>query len=306
MTDTLQKYLFEDRSVRAQTVSLRQTWRDAQANHQYPPAVSRLLGELVAASTLLAANLKFDGALVLQMQCDGPIALLVVECRAGLQVRATVKLRPGQPVPEDGDLQSLLNPGGGGRFIVVLDPKSRGAGQPAYQGVVPLEGGSVAEVLEHYMRASEQLDTRLWLQADAEHAAGLLLQRLPSDGGASGTAETAAETWNRACRLAETLKPGELLGIDGATLVHRLYWQETLHAFEPLQVRWHCPCTRDKVAGMLRMLGQTEVNAILQERGEVDVTCEFCGKPYRFDSVDCAQLFAGAGTSAPPDKPTLH
>jgi len=304
MTDTLQKYLFEDRSVRAQTVKLRQTWQDAQAHHQYPPAVSRLLGELLAAATLLAANLKFDGALVLQLQGDGPVALIVVECRAGLQVRATVKLREGQDIPGEAGLQSLLNPGRGGRFIVVLDPQARGAGQQPYQGVVPLEGESVAEVLEHYMRASEQLDTRIWLQADAQRAAGLLLQRLPRQGGTPAPADEAAETWNRACHLADTLKPGELLSTDGATLVRRLYWQETLRAFDPQPVSWHCPCSREKVGDMLRMLGVAEVESILSERGEVDVTCEFCGKPYQFDAVDCAGLFAGA--APPPDKPTLH
>lgn len=306
MIDTLQKYLFEDRSVRVQTVSLQQTWQDAQAHHQYPPAISRLLGELVAAATLLAANLKFDGALVLQLQGDGPVALLVVECRADLKVRATVKLREGQPVPAQGDLQSLLNPGRGGRFIVVLDPQAKGAGQQPYQGVVPLEGEDVAQVLEHYMRASEQLDTRMWLQADARQAAGLLLQRLPREGGTAEPGEQTAETWNRACRLAETVKPGELLSTDSETLVRRLYWQETLRAFEPQEVRWHCPCTREKVADMLRMLGAAEIESILEERGEVDVTCEFCGKPYRFDAVDCAGLFMGAGAVAPPDKPTLH
>jgi len=279
MTDTLTKYLFEDRSVRAETVRLTQTWQDARVHHVYPPAITRLLGELTAASALLAANLKFDGSLVLQLQGDGPIALIVVECRADLHLRATVKLREGRAMPDDGDLQSLLNPGGSGRFIVLLDPRHKMPGQQAYQGVVPLTGDTVAAVLEHYMRASEQIDTRLWLQADSSHAAGLLLQRLPRQGGVTSTADTADDTWSRAGLLADTVKPGELIATDSDTLIRRLYNEETLLAFTPLPVRWHCTCTRAKVADMLRMLGASEVDQILREQETVSVTCEFCGKP---------------------------
>ena len=302
MTDTLTKYLFEDRSVRAEAVRLSQTWRDTRAHHQHPPAITRLLGELVAASTLLAANLKFDGSLVLQLQGDGPIALIVVECRADLQLRATVKLREGQDIPDTDDLQSLLNPGGNGRFIMVLDPSNKMPGQQPYQGVVPLDGDSVAEVLEHYMQASEQLDTKLWLQADDDHVAGLLLQRLPLTGGTDAPAASIAdaeETWNRACHLASTVKPGELLDTDSTTLIQRLYWEDTLIAFEPQPVRWYCPCNRSKVADMLRMLGAEEIEDILKQQETIAITCEFCGKPYNFDAVDCAGLFVGASDDGP-------
>ncbi len=137
MTDQLKKYLTEDRSVRIQAVRLDATWKAVQANHDYPPAITHLLGELVAASTLLAANIKFDGSLVLQIQGDGPIALLVVECRNDLSLRATVKMREGHEVPSDGNMQSLLNPGGNGRFIVVLDPQRKLPGQQAYQASCP-------------------------------------------------------------------------------------------------------------------------------------------------------------------------
>lgn len=224
MTDLLKKYLFEDRSVRIQAVRLHETWLQAQVNHQHPPAVTRLLGELVAASTLLAANIKFDGSLVLQIQGDGPLALLVVECRSDLSLRATVKVREGQSIPDNGTMQSLLNANGNGRFMVVLDPQRKVPGQQAYQGIVPLEGETVAEALGHYMKASEQLDTQLWLAADEQHAAGLLVQRLPDHGGT--TQGDAAESWSRATHLAATLQPAELLATDTDTLIHRLYWEE--------------------------------------------------------------------------------
>lgn len=239
MTDLLKKYLFEDRSVRIQAVRLHETWLQAQVNHQHPPAVTRLLGELVAASTLLAANIKFDGSLVLQIQGDGPLALLVVECRSDLSLRATVKVREGQSIPDNGTMQSLLNANGNGRFMVVLDPQRKVPGQQAYQGIVPLEGETVAEALGHYMKASEQLDTQLWLAADEQHAAGLLVQRLPDHGGT--TQGDAAESWSRATHLAATLQPAELLATDTDTLIHRLYWEEPLMAFEPHAVRWFCP-----------------------------------------------------------------
>ena len=309
MTDQLKKYLTEDRSVRIQAVRLDATWKAVQANHDYPPAITHLLGELVAASTLLAANIKFDGSLVLQIQGDGPIALLVVECRNDLSLRATVKMREGHEVPSDGNMQSLLNPGGNGRFIVVLDPQRKLPGQQAYQGIVPLQGDTVAEALQHYMKASEQLDTRLWLAADADHATGMLIQRLPYHGGSDApalTEQNAAETWDRACALAGTIKRDELLATDIDTLIHRLFWEETLVAFDPLAVRWHCPCTRERVASMLRTLGQEEINSILAECGQVDVACDFCGKPYKFDSVDCATLFSSGTAPSADEPPTVH
>ncbi|QVQ24182.1 Hsp33 family molecular chaperone HslO [Achromobacter deleyi] len=309
MTDQLKKYLTEDRSVRVQAVRLEETWKAVQANHDYPPAITHLLGELVAASTLLAANIKFDGSLVLQIQGDGPIALLVVECRSDLSLRATVKMREGHDVPTDGNMQSLLNPGGNGRFIVVLDPQRKLPGQTTYQGIVPLEGDTVAQALQHYMKASEQLDTRLWLAADADHTAGMLVQRLPHHGGADAqilSEQAATETWDRINALASTLKRDEMLETDIDTLIHRLFWEETLVAFDPQPVRWHCPCTRERVASMLRSLGEEEVNSILAERGQVDVGCDFCGKPYKFDSVDCATLFSPNQPPPGDAPPTVH
>ena len=305
MTDQLKKYLFENRSVRVQAVRLEDTWRDALAHHSYTPAIRKLLGELVAASTLLAANIKFDGSLLLQIQGDGPISLVVVECRSDLSLRATVKMREGHAVPEDGTLQSLLNANGEGRFMVLLDPRRKTPGQQTYQGIVPLEGETVAEVLEHYMKSSEQLDTRLWLAADDRRAAGLLVQRLPDHGGHPG--EAPDEAWNRATQLASTLGADELLAVDTDTLIHRLFWEETLLTFDPQNVRWHCPCGRERVAEMLRMLGRDEVDSILAEQGQVEVLCDFCGKPYLFDSVDCAGLFAArAPMAGSPHPPTVH
>lgn len=307
MTDILKKYLFEDHSVRAQAVKLGDAWRTGLAHQSFPPCVQKLLGELTAAAVLLATNIKFDGSLVLQLQGDGPISLIVVECTSDLSIRATASLREGLTVPRDGNLQSLLNSQGQGRFIVVLDPQRKNADMQPYQGVVPLEGDSVAQVLEHYMRNSEQLDTRLWLNASSDHAAGLLLQRMPGQGGSGPTHdESTHDTWERAVALASTLEPVELLQLDTDTIIHRLFWEETLLSFDPQPVRWHCPCTRDRVANMLRMLGREEIEDILSQRDRVDVSCNFCGKPYRFDAIDCARLFTEPQDAPPTDAGSIH
>src|SRR5690606_11688293 len=167
MTDEIRRYLSQDKRVRVQALHLDHAWQTGLAHQEYPDSVRNLLGQLVAASVLLATNIKFDGALVLQLQGNGPIALIVVECNTELAIRATVTIREGHEVPSEGTLQSLLNADGSGRFIVVLDPQKKESGMQPYQGVVPLEGDTVAQVLENYMRNSEQLDTRLWLAADA-------------------------------------------------------------------------------------------------------------------------------------------
>ena len=303
MTDTFKKYLMADNSARIQAVRLGAAWRTGLSHQTYPPSVQRLLGELSAAAVLLATNIKFQGSLVLQLQGDGPVSLIVVECTSDLTFRATVNLRESQPIPEDGTLQSLLNTHGGGHFTVLLDP-GRDTNMAPYQGIVPMEGNSVADVLETYMRTSEQLDTRLWLAADDQHAAGLLLQRLPDVGGvatddtrtepgstAGAEAEKKAESWNRLNQLAATLGASELLEADTDTLMRRLFWQETIMQLEAQTVEWHCPCSRLRVGNMLRMLGREEIESLLQERETVSVSCNFCGKPYEFDAVDCAGLF---------------
>ncbi|OWT57407.1 Hsp33 family molecular chaperone HslO [Candidimonas nitroreducens] len=304
MTDQLKKYLFPDHSVRVQAARLDEAWRAGLAHQSYPACLQQLLGELAAASVLLASNIKFQGSLVLQLQGDGPVALIVVECSADLSIRATATLREGREVPADGTLQSLLNANGQGRFVVVLDPgRERPQAQP-YQGVVPLDGDTVAEVLELYMRNSEQLDTRLWLAADAQRCAGLLVQRMPGQEGAQS--EALDSTWERACHLAATVRADELLDLDTDTLIHRLFWDESLAVLEPRGIRWHCPCTRERVADMLRMLGRAEVESVLAERGQVDVACNFCGKPYHFDAVDCASLFRPALDTPAEDSKSLH
>jgi molecular chaperone Hsp33 len=176
-----------------------------------------------------------------------------------------------------------------------------------YQGIVPLEGRTVAAVLEDYMRNSEQLETRLWLASNEEYSAGLLIQRLPRHGGLDQPdQDSAEETWERISHLASTIKYDELLGLSTDELVHRLFWQEDLVAYEPQEIKWHCPCTRERVGNMLRGLGREEIEDLLTERESVEVLCNFCGRPYHFDAVDCAGLFVEGSSPGSDGNPSIH
>lgn len=302
MNDQLQRFMFSAAPVRGEIVSLQNTWREVLARREYPEPIRVLLGEMMAAAALLSANLKFDGTLVMQIQGDGPVKMLVVQCNADLTMRATAKVI-GEIAP-DASLTDLVNLNGNGRFAITLDPAGKHPGQQPYQGVVPLsdESGpltSMAKVLEHYMRHSEQLETRLWLAADADHAVGMLLQKLPGDGGIlPHPGDHDADTWDRVCHLGSTLTQEEMLEADSETLLRRLFSQENVRRFEPANTRFLCTCSRAKVGGMLHMLGREEVDGIIAERGHVEIHCEFCNQRYEFDPVDVAQLFAAPSISA--------
>lgn len=275
--DTLQRFLFQAAPIRGELVHLDTAWQTVQAHHDYPPVLRNAMGELMAAAALLAATLKLEGALVLQIQGKGPVSLLVVECTGQLTMRATAKWTGELP---DAGLPALI---GDGRFVITLDPKD---GKQTYQGIVPLEGSSVAEILQNYMTRSEQLDTRLVLAADAQQAAGLLLQKLPEQ------AEQDADAWPRAAQLAATLTAQELRELPARDILHRLFHEEDLVLFDPQPVRFHCNCSQESVASMLRMVGRAEVEDILAEQGSIEVHCEYCNRRYTFDPVDAAQLFA--------------
>ncbi|HVY07122.1 MAG TPA: Hsp33 family molecular chaperone HslO [Burkholderiales bacterium] len=289
MNDSLQRFLLESTPVRGEIAHLDATWRAVLERRTYPAPLERLLGEMMAAAALLSATLKFEGSLIMQMQGSGPVQLLVVEATSEQTLRATAKWDGDL---EHGNVTGLL---GAGRFVISIVPSN---GKQAYQGVDSIEGESIAEVLEHYMAKSEQLETRLWLASDSKHAAGMLLQKLPT------TPSEDADAWNRATRLGETIKPEELLALPAPEIIHRLYHQEDVRVFEPRPVAFRCSCSLDRVTSMLRMLGHEEVRSIIEERGSVDVDCEFCGRHYAFDAVDAEQVFAADVIT--PAKKTKH
>jgi molecular chaperone Hsp33 len=311
----LHKFLFEGLPVRGMLVQLQAPWQELLARRDgeraYPEPVQALLGQMCAASVLMQANIKFNGALILQVHGDGPVKLAVAEAQPDLSFRATATVRA--EVPADAQLEAMLNLHGQGRCVITLDPKDRLPGQQPYQGVVPLHGDQreplqqLSQVLEHYMLQSEQLDTRLVLAANAQMAAGLLIQRLPVKGeGNLGTegernedAIGLSEGFNRIALLSATLTAEELLGLDAATILRRLYWEENLRLFEPLTPRFACTCSRERVRRMLLGLGEEESRSLIAERGLVEVGCEFCGAQYRFDAVDVGEMFAPAAQLMP-------
>ena len=302
MSDRLLKFVFKAAPVRGGLVRMEDAWRQMVTLHDFPPPVTRLLGEMVAAGTLLATSIKFNGALVMQVHGDGPVKLLVVECLPDLAIRATAKLADGG-FGDDASMRDLINRNGRGRFAITLDPRDPMPGQQPYQGIVPLDGDTMADVLQAYMRQSEQLDTRLWLAADEHVSAGLLLQSLPAEGGKPATVD--ADAWGRAVTLAQTITPDELLRLPPDDVLRRLFWQETLEHYPALSPHFACTCSRERIGRMLVSLGRDEVDSILDEQGSVTVTCDFCSREYTFDAVDTAQLFAG-GVTAQPDEATRH
>jgi len=263
--------------VRGELVHLDATWRAVLDRHAYPEPLRAAMGELMAAAALLSATLKFNGSLIMQVQGTGPVKLIVVECTSEQTMRATAKWDGELGASE---LRALV---GEGRFVITIAPTDA---KQTYQGVVELEGASVAAMLEHYMTTSEQLETRLWLAADTQQAAGMLLQRVP------GAADVDPDSWNRAVKLGETVTPGELLRLPARQIIRRLYHAEDIRLFETRVVSFRCSCSRERVVNMLRLLGRQEVKSILQERGAVEVSCEFCNRHYAFDPVDAEQVFA--------------
>jgi molecular chaperone Hsp33 len=324
----LHKFLFEGLPVRGMLVRVTDGWTEVLrrraeggAAGAYPAPVQDLLGEMVAAACLMQANIKFNGALILQIFGDGPVKLAVAEVQPDLALRATATVTAS--VSADAKLSAMVNVNNQGKCAITLDPKDRFPGQQPYQGVVPLFGDrrekldKLSDVLEHYMLQSEQLDTRLVLAADGQVAAGLLIQRLPLEGvgNLAGSAARQAnedeiglnEHYNRIALLASSLKREELLTLDAHTILRRLFWEEEVRLFEPevgqAAPHFACTCSRERVGNMIVSLGRDEVESILAERSDVEVGCEFCGLQYRFDPVDVAGLFLGAADLPSPGAP---
>lgn len=325
----LHTFLFEGLPVRGAIVRLGDAWQALlsrrSAQHALPLPVRNLLGEMSAAAVLMQSSIKFNGALVLQVFGDGPVKLAVTEVQPDLSFRSTAKIVGDLPATDTGrlPLEHMVNQCGQGRCAITLDPRDRQPGQQPYQGVVSLnheDGGllhELSDVLAQYMRQSEQLQARFVLAANDEMAAGLLIQRMPVEGEANlaGTDRDASreqeleEAFNRISTLAASLTRDELLTLDVATLQRRLFWEEDLRCFAPRSgmdgPRFACTCTRERVAGMLRSLGKAEIDSIIVEQGQVEISCDFCGQQQVFDAVDAAELF-GASADLPPGSSRLQ
>ena len=323
----LHKFLFEGLPVRGMLVRLTDGWQEALRRREsagaFDAPLRQLLGEMTAAGVLMQGNIKFNGAVVMQIFGEGPVKLAVTEVQPDLSFRSTAKVVGELPATDNGHLplEVMVNVNGKGRCAITLDPKDRLPGQQPYQGVVPLHDDqgplhSLSAVLEQYMVRSEQLDTKIILASNDKIAAGLLIQRVPVEGQANlegATSDVDAiemdEHYNRIAHLASTLKQEELLTLDAETILRRLFWEEDVRYFEPLQgasgPRFACTCSRERVADMLRSLGQEEIDSIVAEQGQVEIGCDFCGQHYHFDPVDAAELFNDSADT-PPSSSTLQ
>ncbi|MGM0593387.1 MAG: Hsp33 family molecular chaperone HslO [Pseudomonadota bacterium] len=286
MSDTLQRFLFEHAAVRGELVQLDASWQAVLERHDYPATVREPLGELLVASVLLAATMKFNGSITLQVRGDGPISMLIVDCSPQhgddengplYHIRGMAKWEGEVP---DGELRTRF---GEANLVITIDP---GPGSKRYQGVVALSGRSMAEALDDYLERSEQLPTRMWLTAGEQRAAGMLLQRLP------GETPEDAEAWNRLTTLAATISAEELLSLEQQEVIRRLFHEEDVRLFESQPVAFHCTCSSERVENTLRGMGHDEVMGIIDSEGVVAIACQFCNRHYRYDAVDAERLFS--------------
>lgn len=315
MGGSLRRYVLEHHPVRGFFTRLDEPWRELLRLRPYPSAVQMLLGEALTASVLLAATLKFQGTLSLQIEGQGPLRLLLAQCTHDFRVRAVAELRAGAQLPaveaqsspqstppavadaivETAAFAALV---GSGRLAVTVEAEERAA---RYQGIVALEGGSLSACLENYFASSEQLPTRIALIASATQASGVLIQKMP---GAVAQGEALAgrsqQVWEEIERQLSSLPLPMLQSAPAEPLLHQLGGRHDVRLFSPTAVRFECRCSRERVTGLLRSLGAEELRSILAEQGAVTVTCEFCSRPYRFDAIDVERLLS---SGAAPDAP---
>lgn len=273
--------MFDELDIRGVVSGLKKTCSDCFENHNYPPVIKQVLGEMLAAVSLLSSNLKFEGRLILQAQGQGNVRLLMAETNQHRDVRAIARLEGD--VPDNATFTELLPQG---QVVLTIEPEN---GQ-RYQGVVPLDGENLAKCLESYFVSSEQLPTYVQLASDGETAAGLMLQVLPAEG-------SGQDDWERISFLASTLKSIELLELDNETLLYRLFHEETCRLYEPDSVQFKCTCSRERSLSSLKLVGKADLLSLIEEEGCIDVSCQFCNHHYIFDQTDVEALFSEAGTT---------
>lgn len=294
-SDNLQRFIFDNAPIRGEWVHLEDSWQQVLTRRKYPAAIQKILGEMMAAAALLAATVKIEGRLVLQLKSTGPATLMMVECTSKNTLRALA-----QWSGDIADNATLTEVTGEGSLAITIEVE--GAKQP-YQGVVSLQGDSIASVLETYFQQSEQLATKIWLASNDNAVAGLFLQQLPSG---DETKEEVEEHWSRMTQLAGTVKSSELLGLGVGTLLHRLFNEEECRLLSATELSFSCSCSRERVAETIILLGEHDALDLLEEKGDIEVACEFCNEHYRFDKIDVKQIFSESQNITESPSSTLH
>ena len=288
--NVLNRYLFEDLSVRGELVQLDEAYQRIISSKEYPAALQKLLGELLVSATLLTATLKFEGSITIQLQGDGPVSLAVINGDHDQKIRGVARWEGH--IADDASLHDMM---GKGYLVITIEPKKG----ERYQGVVGLEGETLADVIEGYFANSEQLKTRLWIRTGEHegkaHAAGMMIQVMP-DG--TGT----PEDFEHLEQLTATVKNEELFTLPANELLYRLYNQDSVRLYEPQPVEFHCGCSRERSGAAIITVERAEINDILAEEGSVSLHCDYCGTSYSFDEAEITELYAQAA----PEKKTLH
>lgn len=289
--DVLHRFLLERAGIRGVLVRLGPAWREVAARADYPAPLRELLGQTLTASALLTGNIKLDGALSIELKSQDALRLLFAECTDEGRLRGLA--RWSDPLPPTLALDALRD----AVLAITIGNVERGQ---RYQGLVALQHAGLAEALENYFVQSEQLPAKIMLAADGEHAVGLMLQKLPDEGGRDAAHDD--DAWNRVAHLTATLGSAEMLATAPEQLLYRLFHEESVRLFEPRPLAFGCTCSRERVSAMLRSLGRDEVEAALAARhGEIEVICEFCAQRYHFDRIDAEHLLSASATLDTPD-----
>lgn len=279
--DILHRYLFDNADVRGEIVQLESCYQEVLSAHEYPTALKNLLGELMAATSLLTATIKFTGDISVQLQGDGPVSLAVINGNNEQVLRGVSRWNGN--IADDASLQQMF---GKGYMVITLTPDEG----ERYQGIVSLDHLDLAACLEEYFNQSEQLPTQIKLFANGKQAAGMLLQVLPTKSGQN-------EDFEHLSTLTATIKAEELFTLNAPDVLHRLYHQEEVRLFDPVDVTFKCTCSRERSGAAIKTLSQAEIEAILAEDGKIDMGCEYCKNIYSFDAIDIAALYAGSHSS---------
>ena len=286
--DVLRRFLFEDLGIRGVWVNITASWQTAKNHQQGPENAQLLLGQGLAAVALLSSTIKFNGSMIMQIQGEGDFKALIAQSTHDRNIRGLIR---SDIHVQDGTLSEMF--GNNGRLVLTIEPEDANP----YQGIVALDGDNLGDAIENYFEKSEQLNTRVWLYADAHTAMGLLIQELPSK-------DLDSKEWERVQLLANTLTEKEALTWGSEELLYKLFSEDVVRLYEPESVQFKCSCGRPRIERTLRALGEEELNSILAEQGKIEVNCEFCGAHYKFDPIDIANALNEDHVSSSPD--TLH
>jgi molecular chaperone Hsp33 len=275
--DTLQRFLFEHASIRGEIAHLEESYQTIMRQHPYPLQVRNLLGEALISSLLLAGSIKFEGEISLQFHGDKRLPLLLVQCDHELNLRAFAKYQ--EEIGTIDYQQAFLQ----GKMVLTINQYKQ---TQTYQSVVPIISPSMGENLMHYFAQSEQIASRVWLAVNEDKAAGMLLQLMPGQ-----DTQQREQFWEYAVQLGQTISEQELLMLDNPTILHRLYHETELRLYHARPVRFRCRCNMEKMKQVLTILGKEDLEKLLQERGHVEIHCDFCNQQYLFDPIDVALLF---------------